>query len=87
MTGAAIRTPAFGYPDAMSTTYRIEVDNVKCGGCARTIETALGALPGIERVGVEVATGRVEARGAPGLDDTLLRTLRQLGYPPRTGVS
>jgi copper chaperone len=40
--------------------HRFEVVNIKCGGCARSIERALRADPRITAVEVDVAAGSAE---------------------------
>jgi P-type Cu+ transporter len=52
------RTPI----DATGTSARAEfalVDSATCASCVATIEGAIGTLPGIDSVGVNLATGRV----------------------------
>ena len=49
-------------PRARSRSERAElalVDTATCASCVATVEDAIGALPGIESVGVNLATGRV----------------------------
>ena len=50
---------------------RLQVENVKCGGCARSIEKALLADARISRVSVDPAQGLVVAK---------------LGYPEKGSV-
>lgn len=62
----------------------IDVEGVKCEGCASNIEKGLMALAGVERVVVLVASGRVEISGTDLDRDTLAKTLAALGYAPRS---
>jgi copper chaperone len=54
----------------------IDAENIKCGGCASTIRSKLGALEGVSNVRVEIENGRVtveaHADGRAGLAETLL---------------
>ena len=65
--------------------YVIDVQNVKCNGCAATIQNALGATDGVQQVAVDVPTGRVqvEADGGVVSRDTLATILNSLGYPQK----
>ena len=63
----------------------IIVANVKCSGCAATISSKVGKLPGVEKVIVDpdadsvvVDYSREEDRGE------IIRTLKKLGYPEAT---
>ena len=65
--------------------YVIDVENVKCNGCAATIQSALGETDGVQHVAVDVPTGRVqvEADAAAVSRDTLVTILSALGYPQK----
>jgi len=62
-----------------SETFRVQ--NVKCGGCVKTIRDGLATVPGVDDVEVIQESGAVTVQG-----DTLVRTqlaakLKELGYP------
>jgi len=61
--------------------FSINVDNIKCGGCAHTISSKLAALEGVGGVEVSVEEGRVDVDADPGLRETIAQTLKSLGYP------
>jgi copper chaperone len=61
----------------------IEVENIKCGGCANTIETRLRKLEGVTQVSVEIEHGRVSVDAADDSREQLVRTLLQSGYPEK----
>ena len=61
----------------------IEVENIKCGGCANTIETRLRKLEGVTQVSVEIGHGRVSVDAADDSREQLVRTLLQSGYPEK----
>jgi copper chaperone len=63
-----------------------EVENVKCGGCARTIEKALRADPGVTRVAVDPAQGTVLVEGTAIERTETAATLARLGYPEKGSV-
>ena len=70
--------------------YRIEVENIKCGGCSRSIEDKISAIPGVVQVSIDVETNQVNITGDDGLRDQLCTALESLGYPERgtaTGLS
>lgn len=77
----------------MTESYVIEVDNLKCGGCANTVNNTLGKNPDILDVKVDPEDGRVEVRLKEGEDTPIIewvkRTLAKLGYPEKgtgTGI-
>jgi copper chaperone len=63
-----------------------EVVNIKCGGCARSIDKALRAVPGVLSVAVDVERGMVSAEAGAEARDALRGTLLRLGYP-ETGTA
>jgi copper chaperone len=65
---------------------RFEVENVKCGGCARTIAKALGADARIARVTVDPAAGTVVVEADEDMRSQIATTLARLGYPQRGSV-
>jgi copper chaperone len=58
-----------------------EVVNIKCGGCARSIDKALRALPGVQSVAVDVERGMVSAEAGAESREPLRAELLRLGYP------
>lgn len=65
----------------------ISVENIKCGGCARTIENNLNKVPEIQSVAIDVETGMVTVEGENLQRDALIKTLLSLGYPEKGSVS
>ncbi|MGE5640816.1 MAG: heavy-metal-associated domain-containing protein [Clostridia bacterium] len=65
---------------------RIEVENVKCGGCARTIEKNLRADARISSVSVDPAAGIVTLEASADVRAEAAATLARLGYPERGSV-
>lgn len=61
----------------------ITVENIKCGGCAKSIEQALLKNPNVQSVQVDVEQGQIAVEGE-SLDKTeLCKTLLSLGYPEK----
>jgi copper chaperone len=56
---------------------------ISCQHCQHTIETAVGALEGVQAVHVDIPTKRVEVRFDPAKVDeaTLVATLDEEGFP------
>lgn len=67
--------------------YTIEVDNIKCGGCANSIRKALLALPGVEQVDVDIEAGRVAVWGDEEAREAVVEALGRMGYPERGRIS
>ena len=65
---------------------RLEVENVKCGGCARSIERALLADARVPRVSVDPAQGVVLVDADADVRAEAYAALAKLGYPERGSV-
>ncbi len=67
----------------------IEVENIKCGGCANGINQKLLAMEGIDDVSVDVQSGQVSVMAAsdsPELKQAVLQQLTSMGYPEKGSV-
>jgi copper chaperone len=64
--------------------FSVEVDNIKCGGCAHSIESKLSEMDGISQVTVEVEAGLVTFESE---DDTPVEAVKgklsSMGYPEK----
>jgi copper chaperone len=58
-----------------------DVVNIKCGGCARSIERALRADPRVVSVEVDITAGQVSLQATPEAVEAARATLLRLGYP------
>jgi copper chaperone len=59
----------------------ITVKGMSCGHCAATVTKALGALPGVSRVQVDLGTGRVTFENAnPISKEELAKVITAAGY-------
>ncbi|TVP83870.1 MAG: heavy-metal-associated domain-containing protein [Thioalkalivibrio sp.] len=65
---------------------RIEVENIKCGGCAGSIRKGLTALEGVDAVEVDIDGGVVEVEAADERRDEIVRKLASMGYPATGSV-
>jgi copper chaperone len=61
--------------------YQINVENIKCGGCASTIRSRLEAMEGVQQIDVDVAEGIVSVQGAENTREAVTAKLLKLGYP------
>jgi len=66
---------------------KIEIENLKCGGCVSTITESLGAIQGVSDVVVDETTNTVSFTGAQELRAVVAEELKNLGYPERGTVS
>jgi copper chaperone len=59
----------------------ITVKGMSCGHCAAAVTKALSALPGVSRVQVDLATGRVTFENAnPISQEELAKAIKTAGY-------
>jgi len=65
---------------------RIEVENIKCGGCAGSIRKGLSALEGVGTVEVDIEGGVVEVEAGEELRPEVARKLASMGYPETGSV-
>lgn len=65
-------------PHALS----LAVENMHCGGCLRSVEKAVGAIPGVLQVRANLSAKRVTARVDPAqcAEDDLVAALAQAGF-------
>jgi copper chaperone len=61
----------------------LEVQNVKCQGCASAIRDGLGKYSQVREVQVDVPTGRVTVETDSDIRGELSATLQGLGYPEK----
>jgi copper chaperone len=61
--------------------YSIEVENIKCGGCAGTITKRLNELDTVSDCQVDVEAGIVSISGDESARETVAQLLLKLGYP------
>ena len=61
----------------------IDVENIKCGGCAGSIKKGLSEDPRVQSVDVDVAEGRVRVETGDDIRADLVARLGKLGYPEK----
>lgn len=71
----------------MNNTLQIEIENIKCGGCERSILNGLATIDGVSSVSVDRDQQTVHMVAAPDLRDAVVGKLRSMGYPEKGSVS
>lgn len=66
--------------------YTIEVENIKCGGCASTIKKKVSENHPIDGIEVEVENGTITIDSTDHLESAIEETLLSLGYPKKGSV-
>jgi copper chaperone len=61
----------------------IEVENIRCGGCANTITHSLQKLDGVRSVSVDIENGRVSVTTDTDDRERLVAALLKNGYPEK----
>jgi copper chaperone len=65
----------------------VEIENLKCGGCASTITKEISAIAGVEHVKVDNETNKVSLTHDGLLNMELVKErLAALGYPEKGSV-
>ncbi|MBT8438956.1 MAG: heavy-metal-associated domain-containing protein [Gammaproteobacteria bacterium] len=62
-------------------TYQINVENIKCGGCATTIRSKLEAMDSIDKIDVDIGEGIVKVEAGEDTREAVTAKLLKLGYP------
>lgn len=65
---------------------RIEVENIRCGGCTNTISKKLMENEQIQAVDVDIEHQVVTLHSTEAVRDVAVQTLFGLGYPERGSV-
>ena len=73
-----------GYP-ARETETRLAIGSMHCGSCVGRVERALGAVPGVQAVSVNLADESARVRHLEGAvtPERLARAAGEVGYPAR----
>ena len=64
----------------------IEVENIKCGGCANSIRKGLLEDGRIETVDVDIENGKVSLDGDETARNDAIQRLLKMGYPEKGSV-
>lgn len=62
-------------------SYVIEVENIKCGGCANSIRKSLMKDERVSAVEIDVENGKVSIDGEQAARDDAVKALAGMGYP------
>ncbi len=62
--------------------FELIAQNIKCSGCANSIQNGLSKLDGVEEVAVNVETGAVTVKGTAS-KEKISEELSKLGYPEK----
>ncbi|MFJ9992083.1 heavy metal translocating P-type ATPase [Pseudomonas putida] len=96
---ARVQAPAESLPDLLeavrkagysvpSRTLELQLGGMTCASCVGRVERALGKVPGVEQVSVNLASERAHLRVLEGIsDDALIGAVEKAGYSaslPRT---
>ena len=69
-------------------TIQLEVQGMSCGGCVKSVTSALKPLLGISSVDVDLPTGHVTVNGdLPQGGDPLVQALTAAGFPTKLAAS
>ena len=64
-------------------TETIYVENIRCGGCMKSIREALGRLPGVDEVVVSKEEEKLEVTGTAPDRVRIVDKLASMGYPEK----
>lgn len=62
---------------------KIQVENIKCGGCMNSIKKAMLSIPGVQAAEVSKENETVTILGYDFNAETVLNRLAELGYPEK----
>lgn len=66
---------------AAATELRLPIEGMTCASCVSRVEKALGAVPGVERAAVNLATEEATVEASPAVAaDALAQAVRKAGY-------
>jgi len=63
-----------------------EIDNLKCGGCEKTILKGLNALEGVTDVSVDHELQMVSLQADPAIREAIAGKLQDMGYPEKGSI-
>ena len=63
-----------------------EIDNLKCGGCEKTILKGLNALDGVTEVSVDHELQMVSLHAEPAMRAAIMEKLQDMGYPEKGSI-
>jgi copper chaperone len=66
-----------------SQDMHFEINNLKCGGCEKTVLKGLNALDGVTDVSVDHELQMVSLQADPAMREAILEKLQAMGYPEK----
>jgi len=64
------------------TQKSIQIQNLKCAGCAKTIETQLNNISGLSELQIDIENSLVSfSTDSHNTEENILELLKKLGYP------
>jgi copper chaperone len=69
-----------------ATAMQIEIENLKCGGCANSIVKGLAQLPGVSQVAVDHDHDLVTFEAPEDMRAQVAKKLLSMGYPEKGSV-
>lgn len=61
--------------------FSVQVENIKCGGCANTIRKKMTEIEGVSAAEVDVPNGLVNVEADESLRPAVVAALLKAGYP------
>jgi copper chaperone len=66
---------------------QIQVENIKCGGCEKSIIKGLSSIEGLSNIVIDRDQQLVSVNADESLREALISKLKSMGYPERGSVS
>lgn len=66
---------------------QVHVENIKCGGCEKSILKGLSDIAGLSNVVIDRDQQLVSVTAEASLRDAVVEKLRKMGYPEQGSVS
>lgn len=72
------------FNETSMTELHIEIENLKCHGCANTVRKNMLQIEGVNLADVSLDENYVKVSiASPNLEDTIVKRLAELGYPKK----
>lgn len=71
----------------MSESLIFNIENLKCGGCANSIQKGLSSIDGVSQIQIDQEKQTVQVLAEASQREVIATKLRDLGYPERGTVS
>ena len=66
---------------------QIQVENIKCGGCEKSIIRGLSSIEGLSNIVIDRDQQMVSVNADESLREVLISKLKSMGYPEHGSVS